>query len=436
MNYNVTLMSPADREEAIRKGIEEPIGHEKFYEFRNAEYELPVIRISVDLPIYRMSNFRTFTAQAEQIVKNKLKPTYFIQGQETDTVQQEQHRLLAELAKKGIAESVVPISDVLTSDGQREPILISSTGVVVNGNRRLAAMRELFADPVADYPNFSHVNCMVLPSDATAREILEIEANLQGKPETKLDYDWIGDGQLIKALVDSDHSIPDIAKRLHRSENDIRNALQAIVEADIYLRDWAKADDEYGRIRDDAEQLFKDLPKLLKGKSPGLQEASRAIAWSLFENREKLSGRLYDYNAAIGRLADDVLDRLTKSSEYPKVKTTGADTDQGFDVAIDIDGAESSDNYVGIVAALRDDTVKEAAVDVLIEACSTAIETERGQKSGEAALRTLTQVHSKLAGIDLSKASTETYVGVEKQLMAIGDLTAKFLKQMKKLNNK
>ncbi|MDX8458391.1 ParB/RepB/Spo0J family partition protein [Mesorhizobium humile] len=407
MTYSVKILPRADREAMIKKHLASPQGEEDFYDFRSQKTKLKVIRVDINLPVYRMENFRTYTDQQEHIAKEKLDADYFLKGQELQTVQQQQHEILKRLSAKG------PIIDVLEKDGQREPILISSTGVVINGNRRLAALRELGTE---------YVDCMVLPADATADEIVDIEANLQAKPETKLDYDWIGDAQLINRLIHMGRSTKDVADRLNRGENDIKNALQALAEADIYLRDWAAAPGEYSRVRDDAGQLFKDLPKLVAGKDQALQQGSRAIAWSLFENRDKLPGRIYAFNPAIGKLAADVLERLSEELDVPI--TAGFEEGNGGGFAIDF-GEENEVNYTALIDRLQADATKDEAVDTLVEACQAAIDAQAGKNSTKAALKAITQAHSKLASVDVSTAAPNTRPGMLKQLESISALVTK-----------
>lgn len=412
MSYVVKLTAPAERETIIEKARKSPSRFEAFYEFRSTKYDLPVIRVGIDLPVYRVENFRTYTDQHEYIAKEKKPANFFLSGQEVESVQQVQHALLFRLAKKGVAESVVPVIDVLKTDGQREPLLITAAGVVVNGNRRLAAMREL---------GMSHVDAMVLPADATADEIVDIEASLQGRPETKLDYDWIGDGELISRLIGMGRTPKLVADQLHRSEKDIKNALQALSEADLYLKEWARAEGEYSRVREDAEQLFKDLPKRLEGKDANLAQASRVIAWSLFDNRDKLPGRIYDFNPAFGKLASDVLDRVASDLGLSTSDDAAAE-DGGDEFSIDFEDEETAVSYDAIVDALKDDSTRDEAVDALIDAAQSAIETERGQKSGEAALKALSQANGKIASVDMSRAAPETYPKIKKQLDTIEGL--------------
>ncbi|WP_165488665.1 MULTISPECIES: ParB/RepB/Spo0J family partition protein [Dyella] len=350
---------------------------------------------------------------------------FFSSGQEVESVQQIQHGLLERLAKKAVSDSVVPVIKVLERDGQREPLLVTSSGVVVNGNRRLAAMREL---------GMPYVDVMVLPADATTDEIVDIEASLQGRPETKLDYDWIGQGQLINRLVQMGRSTREVAIRLHRSEKEIKNSLQALIEVDLYLKEWAKAEGQYGRVADDAEQLFKDLPKLLEGKDAHLTQASRVMAWSLFENREKLGDRLYNMNPAIGKYASDVLDRVAVDLGLPTDSESRDNHDQSQDFEIDVELDDEIPSYESIVDALTDGETRDEAVEALIEAARSTIEMHKGQKSGEAALKLLSQAHGKLISVDMSRAAPDTYPKIGKQLDAIENQCASIRSKLSALD--
>src|SRR5690606_27619980 len=117
--------------------------------------------------------------------------------------------------------SIANIDEVLVLEGQREAILITSTGVVVNGNRRLSAMRELYATDPTKYSKFTHVKCAVLPSDASADDIDDVEAALQARPQTKLDYDWIGEAQLVRRQLQKGRSIDQVAAQLRRKSAEI-----------------------------------------------------------------------------------------------------------------------------------------------------------------------------------------------------------------------
>jgi len=417
MAYTISLKPRAEREAMIAKRLEasDEFG-ETIYDFRSDKFTPKVISLPIDLPVYRMENCRTFSAQQTEIAREGLSKDFFEKGQELTTAQQAQHEILARLAKQG-TESVTPIILELEKVGQREPILITSTGVVVNGNRRLAAMRELKVRKDGSIDDrFTNLKCAVLPSDVTRDEIDDIEADLQARPQTKLDYDWIGDARLIRRQVGKNRSTKEVADRLRRSKVDIENVLQALDEADLYLSEWIKKPGEYDLLQD-GQQIFADIPKAIAKKDAGLQNASRAIAWSLYENRDRISGRVYRLNAAFGNLAPKVLTILEDQLELP----SGDDDDQvgDNDFSIEIDANNDSKDYTRIIEALRDEDTRDEAITTLIEACETAIELDKGQKNEQAALKALALVNSKVTGIDVSSAGASTLPAILKQIESI-----------------
>jgi DNA-binding FrmR family transcriptional regulator len=277
-------------------------------------------------------------------------------------------------------------------------------------------MRELYrkADGSVD-ERFANVRCAVLPPDVSRDEIDDIEADLQARPQTKLDYDWIGDARLVRRQVDKGRSTKEVADRLRRSKSEIENVLQALDEADLYLSEWLEKPGEYDRVQE-GQQIFGDLPKSIAKKDTNLQNASRAIAWAIYENRDKISGRVYRLNAAFGKLAPKVLQIL---EEQLDLEVSSNDLVDGTDFSIDIDSDGSTKDYTPIIEALRDDTAKDDVIDTLIDACETVIELDKGQRNEQAALRALSQVNSKITGIDVNYAGTRTLPAMLKQIETI-----------------
>src|SRR5690606_14508131 len=113
-------ISPAEREARILRSLESSDASEDFYDFRGTKTALPVVRVPLELPIYRMANFCTFSAQAEHIAREGKQTDYFLHGQENESVQQLQHEIVAKLAAKGKTTSVIPVTQVLEREGQRE----------------------------------------------------------------------------------------------------------------------------------------------------------------------------------------------------------------------------------------------------------------------------------------------------------------------------
>ena len=429
MIYPIRVVPRSERLTVIseRYEVSEERG-EPIYEFRGGIHKPKVISLPVDLPVYRLENCRAFSAQQTEIAREGLDKKFFAKGQEVVSAQTAQHKILAELPRRG-TESVTPISDVLQKEGQRETILISISGVVVNGNRRLSAMRELLrqSDGSVDQ-RFEYVRCAVLPPDTARDEIDDIEADLQARPETKLDYDWIGDARLIRRQVDKGRSTKQVADRLHRSRSEIENVLQALDEADLYLSEWLAKPGEYALVQE-GEQIFGDIPKNISRQDSKLKDASRAIAWSIYDNRKSISGRVYRLNRAFGELAPKTLEllenRLGLADDGEDENANPADSVDEDDFAVDIVDAGETAGYTAVIQALRENSGIDEKVDALVDACETAIELDRGQKNEEAALKALGQVNSRVVGIDLTMAGRETLPGILKQIHSIRSVLGK-----------
>lgn len=416
MIYQVRLRSLVERQAAIRAAVLASIQSRDFYDFRSQKTQLPFVRLPEDMLVYRMENFRTYTSQREYLARERKSADFFLSGQETESIQQLQHDILSKLARKGVSDSVVPVIKVLATDKQREPLLITSTGVIVNGNRRLAAMRELFTEDSQANSAFSHVDCLVLPGDATASEIVDIEAALQAKPETRLDYDWIGDCQLIQKLLETHNSVEQVATRLNRKEAEVKNSIAALKEAELYLRDWVRAEAEFSRV-EDAEQLFKDLPKNLSDKSPELSDGSRLIAWTLLDNKGKINERLYNFNPAFGKRAEDVLERVAADLNISLQPSRPERDDDGFD--IDLGEGELAASYKPLIEAFKDPRRKEETFEALIDVCRSVVETEKGIKGGNAALKIVAGVNARLKDVDIGASDPATHKEIDRHLRDI-----------------
>ena len=421
MNYSVKIKPLSERSAMISERYEVSNEYgEPIYDFRGETHKPKVIILPIDVPVYRMESCRAFSAQQTEIAREGLDKNFFAKGQERQSAQTIQHKILTELSRRG-TESVTSIYEVLQKEGQRETILITSSGVVVNGNRRLSAMRELLSQPDGALDQrFEHVRCSVLPRDTSRDEIDDIEADLQARPETKLEYDWIGDARLIRRQVEKNRSTKSVADRLRRSKSDVENVLLALDEADLYLSDWLKKPGQYALVQD-GQQIFGDIPKSIAKQDDKLKEVSRAIAWSIFENREQISGRVYRLNRAFGELAPKTInlleDRLSLTDDNDGVQSADSGDDDDFE--IEIEDSEGSTDYSAVIAALRDRNGVDETIDALVDACETAIELDKGQRNEEAALKVLGQVNSKVISIDVSLAGKETLPAILKQIASI-----------------
>ena len=431
MSYTVSITPRNEREVTIKKSYDssEEKG-EPIYDFRGEKFIPKVISLPISLPIYRMGNSRTFSAQQTEIARKGWEKDYFIRGQELISCQQFQHEILYKLA---IPDTVTSITEALRLEGQRETILITRTGVVVDGNRRLSAIRELSQNKDGtENRQFSYVKCSVLPADISPDEIQDIEANLQARPQTKLDYDWVGDANLIRRLVDNGKTVIAVADKLRRKKTEVENVLQALEEADLYLSEWLDKPGEYELVLD-GQQIFGDIPKQIAKQDSNLKEFSRAVAWSLYKNRDKVSGRLYQYNASFGKLSTKVFDSL-KESLKPVLEIDQETEEDEDEFSFELDEHENSIDYTSVINILRDKSKANENTEILIDVCESAIENEKEQNRELLPLKLLVQINSKLSSVDLNQAKKDTLPGINEQLKTIHESLKRIEREVIKIS--
>jgi hypothetical protein len=145
----------------------------------------------------------------------------------------------AQAIQEGILQDMAAEADLidLLKQGQHEPLLLRHDGYVVNGNRRLAAMR-LIQDNPQKYPasvDFSYVDVARLPI-LDEKEIRRIEQRLQMSQDGKADYNWVDELLTIEANIeDFGMSMAELAKDMHKKKTTIENQLRMLQLIEIYL---------------------------------------------------------------------------------------------------------------------------------------------------------------------------------------------------------
>ena len=248
----------------------------------------PVVELPEALLLYRVENGRLIAEIEEHARRQGLDIEGLRARQETLEVQQLLHRFLAEKA----ASAEGPILQELAEQGQQvEPLLITFDGVLINGNRRMAAMRALLARDPARYAGFSAVSAAVLPSDITAAEIEAAEAALQMAPETKLAYGWINRRlKLRRQRQDLGLSDAEIQRAYRLADaGRIEVELGELDLAEDYLGRFLRAPGAYSLIAD-AEPLFVGLNAQLRRMAPSLAELWKLAGMAMICGRAAIQG--------------------------------------------------------------------------------------------------------------------------------------------------
>lgn len=222
--------------------------------FRQAQKNEVIISIPADFPLYNVRSGRTHRAQSQYIDRNDCREDFFADPEDPD-VQKAQHAILLELVNlEGLAVD-------LQRKKQRNPLVLTYDGYVIDGNRRLASIRR---DRESEY-----VTAVVLPEDAEAAEVYETELELQMSRETKAAYNWIDQALHIRLGVNELYArkgeserLHAVAQRMNLDDDAVKGILDRLALVDLYL-EWLGKPGKYHEIptgeTGSMEQAFKEL---------------------------------------------------------------------------------------------------------------------------------------------------------------------------------
>jgi hypothetical protein len=383
--------------------------------FRGGREMLPIIEMPIDHLLYRLENFRTLSDQFSRIASGKVNDGFFNPSHREDvSAQSVQHDILFLLAQKGSGESIKPIYDELERvKEQADELLISSDGVVVNGNRRLAAMRELWASGGPDFSRFSNVTCAVLPESTSDDEILTLEIELQMQPDTKLPYDWTSVALAARELQKRCHADDWIARLMNREVEEIRRLIKMIDGADLYLSDHLRKPRAYDAL-EQTEQAFSQIAtrNLAKTDNPTLREITRKFDFLLIENREQIELRAYELINNIEANPEIFLDNMAATWNLDLAAAPSNPPPQ-FKISFEDTAAASlGKDYSTLVQYLDnlgdDKTVRSAAARTVEEV--SVLAGEQGKRKDLAALKFAKAAQQKLNAINLRYTNNTTFV--------------------------
>lgn len=433
MTAPVTVTDKSDRRAAIDAEVASTSRQETL-PYRGKMEALAVVRLPIQLPVYRMGNGRTQVEQYQYIEEAGLAADFFETGEENVSVQQAQHRILVKLSK----DEKGPIYQELARVAQqRETLIVTADGVVVNGNRRLAAMRELNAEDPKTYSAFSHIDAVILPATATAEDLELLEAELQMTPETKLEYGWIERRLKLRRHAEQ-LKIP--RKRIKETyrfkrEEDINTELAQLSLAEEYLEYYLSKPRAY-RFVAHSEQLFKNLEEALRGKSGEEAELRRNLGFILAKEAANLGTRVYNFNPIFSHDFEKVATRFAEEEGIkladPKEPPEVADVDDDGDPLGGLSNVPTT-KFAPLKPIFDDASKSEEVAPKIVEIYQSIRDEKKEEDAKKVALRSVTKAHTLLAGVDLTEADPSTYCGIRAQLNAIDVSATTLLAKLDKL---
>ncbi|MCK9868107.1 ParB N-terminal domain-containing protein [Nocardiopsis dassonvillei] len=211
-------MLDPDRREFL--AARQQIGRIHLQAWPRTDKSLRLVELGIDWVRFSTLNHRT-KAEQQRVAHQRRQDDLFSADPFGESAQEAQLAILAGQNKFS------DLKEDLLARGQQEPALVTADGVLINGNRRTAAMRTLRSE---GHLQFKYVRCLVLPDDATPDEILDLEAELQVARDFREEYSWINEAMMIEELYELYGRDWDaVERRMRRTKNDVQEQHQKLL---------------------------------------------------------------------------------------------------------------------------------------------------------------------------------------------------------------
>jgi hypothetical protein len=286
---------------------------------------LPVVLVDID-------DLR-FNANLGRLILERLSGAHF-EPPDDPAAQAEIQRLILE------QQEAKELKRHLEEEGQLQPGIVSADGTLINGNRRLAVLRDLWAETKDD--RFKYMRVAVLPRDATAKELYLLEVNLQMTPETRARYGPITTlAQLRFGLEKHRLDKGQLAHAMYLEPSDLDERLAILQIVDEYLA-FIKRPGAYGLLEKGSDEAdhqgkyehFVTLNRLreMHSDKPYWEAFQRHVfqlirGGATYQDLRSLKKWAPSHFAAFAKeLGDEV--RFQKTAKAPKPSTKSVSSDK------------------------------------------------------------------------------------------------------------
>ena len=401
------------RTEEFKKLLAAPLSATFPIVFQGNKVDIPVIRVPIDLPKYRMANGRTASLQSEYLARNPTAtPDLFAGDAELWDSQEVQHGLLLQVAKQSDLRKYFEN----TANKQVAPLLLDENGFVVNGNRRLSTWRDLCHTENSKYRHFRHIDVAVLPH-CDEKEIDRLEATLQIAKDIKANYSWDAEANMMIAKQIRDgFSNKELAELYNMKEGDVQELVDMRTYADEYLRSRNKTD-LWSQVSEHEFAFRKIVSLRPRISSIGGQEIFKQAAFALIDNPDEAGGRLYDAIPAIFESLDLIKEKLQAEFEV-KPEATTVDLNDLFGGAPPAVGGNAMD--MPLAKEIQKPESADKARKIIVEVIESQRQLRRDSKSAGYLLDCCAKAQSALTAAVKDGLRPESKLsGVAKQLEQI-----------------
>jgi biotin operon repressor len=305
------------------------------------------------------------------------------------------------------------ILSIMRNNKQIDPLILDSDGYVINGNRRLCAMRLLLEEGVEQFEKFEHIQVVFLPPCAPD-DIDELEVKLQWLPDGRAEYSWVDKAMMLRERRNRGWSEDKLSKLYEMSRNDIRKSIAMLEDAEAYLEERAWHG-EYSRV------LRKELAfdKLQKGRSQceGDEAKKRfftSVAYLMLDDPDATGRRLYESIPDALRFVEDVAGQLRKDfSEHVAGAAGGEDSgDDGLDIL----GEDCDSDYADVAELVTQPGHFRKAREVIRDKLEEMRTRARERRDATYCLREVQKAYTALENARGNMTPESETQGIEAQL--------------------
>ena len=364
-----------------------PIGQHQL-EFQGGVTFFNVHIVEIGFPCYRLGNGRTQAAQREIVVREGLDNDFFSADPDSEAALARQEEILRGMVTTGTDAQIL---DILRRSQQTQPLILDQQGYVVNGNRRLCAMRLLYEENAIEYARFQHVQVVFLPP-CSQNDIDELEARLQWLPDGRSDYSWVDKAIVLRQRQQRGWNVEKIARFYEMSQTEVQLWIAMLEDAEAYLdeRGWGG---EYSRVlnkRYAFEQLQKGRKKC--GDDEPKKQLFTDVSYVMLDDADATGRRLYESIPDALKFLDDIADQVRTDLG----NTNGDDeTDDGLGILGD--GSESK--YTGVVELIRNADSRDTVRDVIRDKIEEKRRDAREQRDATYCLREARKAYTSMQNV-------------------------------------
>jgi len=381
--------------------------HQMVFQGRLQTFSVYIVEIW--FPCYRLSNGRTQSRQRELVASENLPDEFFSVDPDSTLALGRQEEILREMVVNS------ELMSILKRDPQTQPLILDADGYVINGNRRLCAMRMLLRENEQTYARFGSIQVVLLPPCADG-DIADLEARLQIVPEGRADYTWVDEAMMYRRGRQQGWTDDHLADLYDKAPPVIRETIAMLDDAEQYLSDRGRPSHYSLVIK--KEYAFRKLQKfrLQCSDDEAKKHFFTSVCYVMMDDPDAAEKRLYE------RIPDafKFLDRLreTLRAELPPVADppAGSIPDGG---GLDLLGGLLTGQLADTAKRLRAPENQQKARELIRDTLEEMRDQERERRDEQYCLRSIQQAHTKLQSALSALEPSAATEGIEESLANI-----------------